>query len=147
MLSQKTNIAVVDTPNLLFYHSHRGISQIESNIVAILVLCSGGLQLIMTLTPKIQKEIPEFGNFMEIISNSNKIKLVETKLQDPDEVALSLADELKAPIITNDKFRQDKYKNFKSRSRVIRFDIIGEKLIPRSPYWQAYIGVIKSSMG
>ncbi len=132
---------VVDTPNVIFYNQRRGKEQCRNNILALIKLLSNIVLLaIVIITPKMMKEFPNETNFLISVIETMDGKIVFSGHQDPDEVALNLALQYQAPILTNDKFRQNKYSRYeKIKHKVIRFRIILNKLCPIKGYWKKYM--------
>ena len=134
-----TRQVVLDTPNILFYQLYKRKHYTEKNSNAILNLLASDVKIIASITPKMLKEIPRISEFLMLAIRSNDGLAIFTKNNDPDEVVLQIADEQKIPIITNDKFRQTKYKKYKSKKRFIRYIIEKQRLIPIDDFWKNYL--------
>ena len=133
---------ITDTPNILFYNKNRGREQIEKNIAAFLNLILLRLDLIATITPKMRTELPNETTWLITLIKSNGGKIIETKPgEDPDAVALKKSEELKAPILTNDKFQDEKYAEFKSKWRVICFRIRENMIVIKSKFWKKFLKI------
>lgn len=130
---------VLDTPNIIFFGTEVRKERIEENSLAILNLLSQDLEIIASVTPKMVKETPNFCDLFIRAIHLRQGQSVRTINRDPDEVVLQLADEQGLPILSNDKFKQEKYLKYKSRSRVIRFGIESYEIIPKNDYWKEYL--------
>lgn len=129
---------IIDTPNPLFYHKHRGDGQIQKNLLALMYLISSGIGIIATITPKMYRYDPVIVNNLELIIKSKGGQVIPVLDKDPDVVVLELSMETKLPILTNDKFKQDKYKQYPV-SNIIRYDVIGNRIKPRNKFWNNYL--------
>ena len=132
---------VLDLPNILYNHKHRGEEQLDINFLAFMNFInysdSLGTPCILLITPKLEKEYPErIGLLVNYVTNFTKTKgwqvIYSTRI-DPDEEILDYSEQLKYPIISNDKFQQKKYNEFGiARSLVISFKIGKKCMFPIS---------------
>ncbi len=129
---------IVDTPNPLFYHKHRGEEQIRKNLMALMCLVTSGIGIIATLTPKMYRYDSQIVKNLEIIIRTKGGQAIPVWDKDPDVVVLELSMETKFPILTNDKFKQNKYKQYPVNN-IIRYDVIENRIKPRNKFWNNYV--------
>ena len=131
----------LDLPNMLYNHKHRGEEQLDINFLAFMNFInysdSLGTPCIPFVTPKLEKEYPERTEFLaNYVTNFTKTEgwqvIYSTRI-DPDEEILAYSEQLKYPIISNDKFQQKKYSEFRiAKSLVISFKIGKKCMFPIS---------------
>lgn len=130
---------ILDTPNILFYHLHRGKQQVQMNLFALILLVSKHITAFATLTPKMENTYPAIGNILGHAVRSQNGKLIPSGNTDPDLVVLELGEETSLPILSNDNYRQEKYKSYSSRNSVIHYEIINGIILPRKQSWKNLI--------
>lgn len=122
---------VLDTPNSILYHAHRGKKQVEMNKAALLnfLITPREFDLHPAITPMMKKRFPKLVWLISKISNSNGIFTFETKGDDPDISIITHAKTIDAYILSNDKFRQ--YPRFQRfiRDHRFSFEIIQNQII------------------
>ena len=68
-MKDKPLIIAADLPNLIFYHFHKGLEQVNQNIMAFLNLISKKISIICTITPKMKKIIPQQTEWLRIATD------------------------------------------------------------------------------
>ena len=124
-------MVVLDTPNILFYLQNSRGFRIESNLMAILRFISGPIPVILVITPKVQKACSrELARIARIVERKKGKVFYSPRGVDSDVIILEIARRTGLPIISNDKFRQAKYRKYSSvKSRVIPFYMKDERMI------------------
>ena len=124
-------MVILDTPNILFHLQNRGGFRIESNLMAILRFISRPIAVILVITPKVQKACSrEFAKIARIVKRRKGGVIYSPRGVDSDLIILGIARRTGLPIISNDKFRQSKYRKYSSvKSRVIPFYMKDERII------------------
>jgi hypothetical protein len=131
ILSMSNNYLVVDTPNVLFTRKHK-TSDFTSNILAFTKYCGKvkDTVIITVVTPLMKKLLSENLTLLKFFIEVNGGLIVESKNKDPDIVVLNLAKKYQCKILSNDKYKQGKYKDFEEqRKNCIRFKILKQKLL------------------
>ena len=124
-------MVIFDTPNILYHLQNRVGFRIESNLMAILRFISGPIPVILVITPKVQKECSrELARIARIVERKKGRVFYSPMGVDSDVMILEIARRTGLPIISNDKFRQSKYRRYSSvKSRVIPFYMKDERII------------------
>ena len=124
-------MVVLDTPNILFYLQNSRGFRIESNLMAILRFISKPIAVILVITPKVQKACSrELARIAGIVERKKGKVVYSPRGVDSDVIILEIARRTGLPIISNDKFRQAKYRKYSSvKSRVIPFYMKDERII------------------
>ncbi len=130
-MKDKDSVIVLDTPNVLLYHKHRGQNQILNNLLALVafLLNPGKMTPITVVTPFMQKKFSEEIEFMLRIIDSNGGKFFMTRHHDPDLDIITTAINSHGYILSNDKYRD--YPDFSDYVEKMRipFEIRKGKII------------------
>ncbi len=114
---------VIDTPNVLFHHKQRE-GQTDKNLLALMnFILVNRTPMICVITPLMLQKFKEQMDLIKSIIESNHGTIVYSYNEDPDIIVLQIAENQDIPILSNDKFKQSKYKKFKSRTNRIGFKI------------------------
>ena len=124
MEDSKFPMIVLDTPNILFYNRQDDDRQYANNFVALFDLLSKPIRVTSVITPKLLKKFQVELSHLRRSVEKKQGGVIYSERRDPDEVVLETAMKNRAPIVSNDKFRDPQYEVYSSiKSRVIRFDI------------------------
>ena len=130
-MKDKDLVIVLDTPNVLLYHKHRGQNQISNNLLALVTFLSNlrSMTPVIAITPLMRKEFSEQIEFICRINESRGGTAFKTNHLDPDLDIITEAINLHGKILSNDKYRD--YPDFSDYVEKMRipFEIRKGKII------------------
>jgi hypothetical protein len=129
MVIKEKPIYVVDTPNIIFYGGYNQQRNVLNFIALVNYILEGSIACILSITPKMLKIMPIGSFFYQVLTNTQLVNMVNTGHKDPDEIVLQIANEHSLPLISNDKFRQRRYKILKTGVDVKNFIIKNGRII------------------
>ena len=137
MENSKFPMIVLDTPNILFYKCHEGDRQTSKNFVAILDLLLKPVRVILIITPKLLKKFQRELIHLRRSVEQKQGSFIYSERSDPDKIVLETAIKKRAPVVSNDKFRELQYiVHSTMKPEIIQFDIKDTTLVPRSKRWR-----------
>ena len=122
---------VIDTPNPLLYHAHRGFMQIKSNRLALINFLAKPQEfnIVAAVTPMMKSKFPKLVLSITKLVNASGGSFFETKGNDPDMAIIDQAIVLDAHILSNDKYRDyPQFSDFVNSHR-LSFEIQRNKIM------------------